>query len=569
MSRYYRRRTGPRRRGLFFITTGLLLLIICGIYFKMEILPSTTHVKPDFRGIEKPIYMDGELQQKGAIGEQDSIRLPLTVVQKHIDSSIRYEQSSKTIIMATKDKLLHFKTDELTGKVNSKPFELRFAAEQVNKELYLPIAPLQELYGIQLQESQETGIITLYRAGDTIQHGEVASFSNQKRTVPLRTGPSIHEPIVQDVRQETSMNLLKQVDDWYQVQLDNGYVGYMRQADVVVNDKVQVQLKEQGSTTPAAPLSGPINLIWEAVYSKNPDVTKLGEMPGVNVVSPTWFSLLDEQGNLQSKADPTYVQWAHQNNKQVWALFSNSFEPDLTTKALATFETRFQMIQQILTYAQIYQVDGINIDFENIYTKDRDNFTQFIREITPMLREQGLIVSVDVTPKSNSEMWSKFLDREAIGSIVDYMFVMTYDEHWAASPKAGSVSSMPWVEESLRRIIEEDKVPPSKLVMGVPLFTRVWSEKTDSGKTKVSSKSVGMQSIRDIIKKQKVTSTYDEAAGQNYVEYTEDGMKKRIWIEDETSIKARVALSKQLKLAGTGAWARSFAVSDIWDALAP
>jgi len=253
---------------------------------------------------------------------------------------------------------------------------------------------------------------------------------------------------------------------------------------------------------------------------------------------------------------------------QVWALFSNSFEPKLTTEALSTFDRRFQMIQQVMSYAQIYRIDGINIDFENVYTKDKENYTQFIRELTPMLRAQGLIVSVDVTPKSNSEMWSAFLDRKSLGELVDYMMVMSYDEHWASSPRAGSVSSLPWAENAMRRIIDEDQVPAEKLLLGIPLYTRIWTEATVDGKKKVSSKTAGMKSIQELIEKKQLQPKLDAATGQNYVEYEEDGAKRRIWIEDQTSLQARVKLAEELGLAGTASWTRSFALPEAWEVLA-
>ncbi|WP_152396748.1 glycosyl hydrolase family 18 protein [Paenibacillus guangzhouensis] len=568
MNLRYQKRTGLRVRGLFFIIAAIAVLVVAGIYIKEEVLPSTKHVKPDFHGLAKPIFVAGELQEASAIGTKEGIKLPLSVVQKNIDATIRYEKKSKTIIMATHDKLIHFKTDELTGRVNSKPFELFFTAEQVKGTLYLPIAPLEELYGLQVKEDPSTGTVTLFKAGDQVQSAKTVKLKKEEKTLPLRVGPSIHKPIVQDVKQGENLRIWADLDGWYKVQLENGIVGFLQDSDVEMGEQLTIEQVPASSEHPVEKIDGPINLIWEAVYNKTPDVNKIGPLPGVNVVSPTWFSLLDGQGNVQSKADTAYVNWAHANNMQVWALFSNSFEPKLTTEALSTFDRRFQMIQQVMSYAQIYRIDGINIDFENVYTKDKENYTQFIRELTPMLRAQGLVVSVDVTPKSNSEMWSAFLDRKSLGELVDYMMVMSYDEHWASSPRAGSVSSLPWAENAMRRIIDEDQVPADKLLLGVPLYTRIWTETTVDGKTKVSSKTAGMKSIQELIEKKKLKPQFDAAAGQNYVEYEEDGAKRRIWIEDGTSLEARVKLAEELGLAGTASWTRSFALPEAWEVLA-
>lgn len=567
--RQRRKRTSPRKRGLFFVGLGIVILLAAGYYVWTEVLPNREHVQPDLRGLKKPIFVEGQIQGVSAIGEKESIKLPLPVVQEIIDPNIRYEKATKTIILTTKDKLIHFKTDQLTGQVNSKPFQLHFAAEQVKDTIYLPLAPLQELYGMKVEEHPETGIVMLMRAGDRIKMAKVPAQKDQEETVPMRTGPSIHEPIVADIAQGAALRIWDQTDDWYKVQLDNGYVGYVKQSDVILDqDKLIEQLPEESFEWNGQ--GKPINLIWEAVYNRNPDPYTFDELPGVNVVSPTWFSLLDGQGNIQSKADARYVRWAHDKGMQVWALFSNSFEPKMTTSALSSFEIRFQMIQQLLSYAKMYRLDGINIDFENVYTKDMQNVTQFVRELTPMLHEQGLVVSIDVTPKSNSEMWSAFLDRRSLGQIVDYMMVMSYDEHWAASPIAGSVASLPWVERAIIKIMDEDDVPANKLLLGMPLYTRIWSETAKKGGgVKVSSKTASMKKVQDILEKFDLKPQLDPMSGQNYVEYTEGGILKKIWIEDRVSVKARVELARRLNLAGTATWTRSFAVPEIWDIISP
>jgi spore germination protein YaaH len=312
-------------------------------------------------------------------------------------------------------------------------------------------------------------------------------------------------------------------------------------------------------------LGNKINMTWEAVYDQKIDTAQIGPMQGVNVVSPTWFELAEDNGTIKGKADPAYLKWAYQQGLQIWALFSNDFEPDRTTKALATVERRFFMIQQLLAFAEVYGLQGINIDFENVHTSDKGNFVQFVRELTPLLHEQGLVVSIDVTPKSNSEMWSLFLDRAALGRVVDYMMVMAYDEHWASSPKSGSVASLPWTENSIVRIMEEDGVPASKLILSMPLYTRIWTEKKGAdGKISVTSKAVGMDKVKEITAAKKLKPVLDTAVGQNYVEYTEDGALNRIWIEDDVSMQARVALVRKYDLAGVATWQRAFQTATIW-----
>ncbi len=565
---YRKKRRGGGKTKWFF---GLIL-IIAGLYWAQSVwLPNREHVDPEWLGrVEKPIFSGGQWLDGTGIGSGDSLKLPLPIIQQVIEPTIRYEEDTKSVILTTPRKLVLLKADEKIAKINNKPTELRFAPEEKDGILYLPAHLLQELYGAEVQEDASTGAVLLYRAGESLMPAAINTGSGKKDgTIPLRTGPSIHEPILADMKDETALRILQAPDDeWYYVQLDNGYTGYVRQKNVVTGEKRFVpELKQELSAAKQKWQSKTVNMTWEAVYQVAPKPSSIGKLPGVNVVSPTWFSLVDGAGNVRSKADSVYVKWAHGQGKQVWGLFSNSFEPDLTSKALSSFENRLTTIMQMLHYAKIYDLDGINIDYENVYTKDGDNLTQFMRELRPLAEEQGVIVSIDVTPKSNSEMWSAFLDRRALGEVVDYLVVMAYDEHWAASPVAGSVASLPWVRSSITRILEEDGVPPSKLILGIPLYTRIWTETQKDGKTEVDSKAIGMDKAQQIIAEKKLKPRFSEETGQNYVEYEDKEGRHRIWLEDAESLQRRVELAKSLKLAGIATWTRSFASDNAWETL--
>ncbi|MFD1179690.1 glycosyl hydrolase family 18 protein [Paenibacillus puldeungensis] len=548
-----------------------LILIIIGVYWASTVLlPNRNHVNPEWLGeIDKPIFAAGKLMEGTAIGKGDSLKLPLPVIQSVIDPTIRYEKKTQSVILTTPRKLVFLKTDEKIAKINNKPIHLLFAPEEKKGTLYLPANLLKELYGIEIHENADTGAVLLYKAGEGVLGANIQTNSRKNSaTVPLRTGGSIHKPILADLKQGTTVRVLQTADNWYYVQMSNGYVGYVDKKYINLGKKKIVpKLKQELSTAKKKWESKTINMTWEAVYKVAPNPSAIGDLPGINVVSPTWFSLIDGDGNVRSKADSTYVQWAHSRGMQVWGLFSNSFEPDLTTKALASFENRLTTILQMLHYAKLYDLDGINIDYENVHTKDGDNLTQFMRELRPLAEEQGLIVSIDVTPKSNSEMWSAFLDRRALGEVVDYMMLMAYDEHWAASPESGSVASLPWVRASVTRILEEDGVPANKLVLGLPLYTRIWTEIEKDGKTDVSSKAIGMKKAQEIIANKKLKPRLSEETGQNYVEYSDKEGLHRIWLEDEDSLNRRVELAKSFGLAGVAAWNRSFASDEAWGVL--
>ncbi|MFD1954325.1 glycosyl hydrolase family 18 protein [Paenibacillus thailandensis] len=559
-----RPRRKRRRAGRHFFVFFLLgLFAVVGWYIYLNYIPNNKIVKPDYP-FKHTIMVEGQAAAEGATLRNGEILLPVDVLNEALgpDKPIYYEPDTGSIVMTTSDKVLRLRTESLTATINSKPYQLTVAAEVEDGIVYVPATPLKELYGIDAEYAEQTGIVTLLRAGKAIQLAETKS----EEGASIRLGASIREPIVEQVPAGGVIRVWDSGNGWLFVQGPSGNPGYIASKDVTLTaEDVPEEPESNDSFVPWDAKDGPINLTWEAVYNRNPDPAGIPKMEGVNVVSPTWFELQDGKGTVKGKADPAYVRWAHSQGMQVWAVFSNGFEPERTTKALASADTRFYMIQQLVAFAELYKLQGINIDFENVHTSDKQNLVQFVKELTPLLHEQGLVVSIDVTPKSTSEMWSLFLDRAALGKTVDYMMLMAYDEHWASSPTAGSVASLGWTEQSLLRILEEDGVPPEKLILGMPLYTRIWTEtKDESGAVKVTSKAVGMEQVRSIIAEKKLKPAYDADSGQNYVEYKEGNALNRIWIEDEVSIKARVALARKYGLAGVATWQRGFQADDIW-----
>lgn len=526
-----------------------------------QFAPNRTKVDTEYHELSKPVFYQGNYYKLSAIGEKEGLKLPLELIQEWFDPSILYEKSSDSVIITTKDKVLQLKTAELSALMNEKPITLSFPVEKKGSDIYVPVEPLRQLYPFEIRESEKSGAVLLFKKGEILKWVK----QTDSEEVQLRTFASIKAPIVSSLSVGEDAMLLGEEGEWYRVQQSSGPIGYVRKTDVTEDHEETIPEQEQAiSYVPWKPPTGKLNMTWEHVITKNPDTTKLGEMPGLQVVSPTWFSLADGEGRIKNLADAAYVKWAESRNYQVWALFSNGFDPDRTSQALSTYDKRMKIIKQLLGFAQTYKLQGINIDFENVYLKDKETLVQFVREMTPFMHEQGLAVSIDVTPKSTNEMWSMFYDRPALAEVVDYMMVMAYDEYWATSPKSGSVSSIGWTERSVTQILNADKVPPSKLVLGVPFYTRQWTEEMKNGKLTATSKTLTMEAAQTIIKDKKLTPVFLPEAGQNYVEYKDGEKLIRIWLEDETSMKARLDLVRKYNLAGVASWRRGFEQPAIW-----
>ncbi|TKI57119.1 glycosyl hydrolase [Brevibacillus antibioticus] len=572
MSRESGRALRPRRRrrrafGRLFLLSFFLLAIFGSIYWFFVLRASTEHVQP-YDGDKNVIVYEGSQKESTYILESEQILLPFDFIKENIDPAIFWDEPTRSVIVTTKDKVLRMESGEVVAYLNKKPVDLLVPVKEVEGTRYVPLDPLEKLYPYSFERKADTGVLVVEKEGYEIQRAKVIA-AEEKQAV--RTGASHRTPIVAELSAGEIVDVLGKKENWYHVLTTSGVGGYISERSIEMMDVRKVQLEHttaNGQQHAAWKPEGKINLVWEHVVSKNPDVSKIDALPGVNVVSPTWFEMKDAEGNLLNRADSAYVKWAHKRGYKVWGLVTNGFNPDWTKSVLGSYDKRDQLIAQLLYYAHLYDLDGINIDFENVYLEEKEELVQFVRELTPYLHQQGLTVSIDVTIKSNAKQWSMFLDRKALAEVVDYVAVMTYDEHWAASPKAGSVASLPWVERGLQGVLEE--VPNEKLLLGVPFYTRLWTEaKQADGTVKVSSKAYFMTKAQEWINERKLTPVMDEASGQHYVEYKDpkDGNVYKMWIEDVTSMKKRMEIVNKYDLAGVASWRRGFEVPEIWQAI--
>jgi spore germination protein YaaH len=561
---FSRRGIFSRRLMLVWLTIFVCVMAITILVLWKQLVPNRLHADPDFHDLKQPVFYQGAYFPSSAIGDKEGLKLPLSLIQEWIDPTVVYEKSSDSVIITTKDKVLRFKTSQISALMNEKPYTLQFPVEKKEDTVYVPIEPLRQLYQIELRVSEQTGSVILVKQGDHLKWGRLAK---KKQTV-IRTGAGIHYPIVSEMAPDEQVMIWGEEEGWYKVQQTSGFTGYISKNDIVIDHEETIPSQEPApSFVPWKPAGDKLNMTWEHVITKNPDTSKITAMPGLNVVSPTWFSLADGAGNIKNLADASYMKWAQSRNYQVWALFSNGFDPTRTEEALSSYDSRMKIIKQLLGFAQLYKLNGINIDFENVNLKEKAGLVQFVREMTPLLHEQGLVVSIDVTPKSTNEMWSLFYDRPALAKVVDYMMIMAYDEYWASSPKSGSVASLPWVENSLSQLLSQEHVPASKIVLGIPFYTRLWTETLKDGKTVVSSKALSMDAAQEIIKQKKLIPVFSSETGQNYVEYKEGDKLMRMWLEDDTSVKARIELVNKYDLAGVVSWRRGFENPDIWSGI--
>ena len=314
-------------------------------------------------------------------------------------------------------------------------------------------------------------------------------------------------------------------------------------------------------------IEGKVNLVWDYYSNVGSAPDRSGtSIDGVNVVAPAFF-YLDDDGNLKDnigEKGENYINWAHDNGYKVWPMVSNA-EAGLTvtSEIMNSYAKRQKLIEDIVDKCVEYKLDGINVDFENMKQEDKDLYSRFIIELTPRLKEMGLVTSVDVTAPDGGETWSMCFDRHVIGDVADYIIFMAYDEYGVSSTKPGTTAGYDWVKLSLNKFLQTEEIESNKIILGIPFYTRVWT--TDpSGKS--TSKTVSMKKTESVIP-DGTQKQWNDDLKQNYVEYTDGNNKKQIWIEDIDSIKSKISLITENNLGGVASWQKDMELDEIWNVL--
>ncbi|HHX18174.1 MAG TPA: glycoside hydrolase [Clostridium sp.] len=491
------------------------------------------------------------------------ILIDFETVKKHFDPSIKWDKTLEKVIVSTKDRIIKMKTGSLTSFVNDKPLSLNIPIIQEEDVIYIPIEFLSDFYGIKVTHIEENNVVVIDYKTDFIKVANVIESG-----AVLRNGRDSKCPILRkfdDTKEnyKDEMRIFEEYDKWYKVRTWDGVVGFIEKQYVVakINTQTIYDKEEKEVVEESEVENDKINLVWDMVYTRRSNPSSVPDMNGLDIISPTWFQIQNSKGDLMNRAYSSYEKWAHEKGYKVWALLSNDFQDaDMTSKFLKDDKAIENFTKQILAYASLYNLDGINIDFENFYQKDRDLFTRFVEIITPKLKEQGLVVSVDVND-------IPCYDKKALSQIVDYVMYMSYDQHWRTSPVAGSVAQVSWQERILKRVLQEEGVPKEKLLLGLPYYTRLWEEKTEGGAISLSSVALTMEEAKRTIIENDAEPVWDEESGQFYAEYEKDNSRFRIWLEDEKSINLKSSLVHKYNLAGVCAWSRNFVSEDIWDVL--
>ncbi len=488
--------------------------------------------------------------------ENDIIYLSEADIQNFFDKHIYYDKDTNKIITTYDKKIAEIGFDSNIININGSDKQIYAHAIEKDGEVYLPVSEMAEVYDVEIQNIPETKVITM----DSLDRGQKRAIVN--KNVSVKSSTNFISRTVDRINKGDAVIIVATNGKYSQIRTANGKLGYIK-SNILENEfTVRENMGEEKQ------VDGKVNLTWDyfSEYATAPDRSGT-TIDGVNVVSPSFF-YLDEDGNLEENVGSegeAYIEWAHNNGYKVWPMVSNATAAreslDITSNIMNSYENRKRLIEAIVEKCVEYDLDGINIDFENMYAKDKDMYSRFIIELTPRLKEIGMVTSVDVTAPDGGETWSMCFDRNVIGDVADYIIFMAYDQNGTSSAEPGTTAGYNWVNLNLVKFLQTEVIESDKIILGIPFYTRVWT--TDSSGNIISRNTVYMKDIDSIIPAG-VEKTWDDKLKQNYVEYTDGANKKQIWIEDLDSLKAKISLVKENDLAGVASWQKDMESDDVW-----
>ncbi len=392
-------------------------------------------------------------------------------------------------------------------------------------------------------------------------------YYDTKETAPVRVEPSIKSDILRNIPVGEKLYYIGGTGSgggsFIKVMTQDGIFGYVQKKFLGESyyDVLQSVYTEPEYTHIS--MEDKVRLGWHQVTVPKANeklLQVIEDAPSMNVISPTWYRLIDTEGSISSLADHSYVEKAHEQGLQVWALIDNFASGVSTHEILSSSKTRAVLIDNMMAEAEAYGFDGWNIDFETLASKTGPHYIQFLKELSVKCREAGLVLSVDNYVPAP---YNAFYDLKKQSELVDYVIIMAYDEHYSGSETAGSVASMNFLKKAVKDTLAD--VPKEQVVMAIPFYTRLWAEQETDGQIKLSSEALTMNGAAEVLKRNDVTAQWDEVTGQNYAEYVSKGVTYKIWLEDEVSLRERLNVIMEAETAGIAAWRLGFETEGIWD----
>ena len=567
MSQKKRRRRRRRNSNAVMVLVVILLIVVVAAVGVLTAAikrhtPSDTRMDLNtYYGLEKEddvaLVLQNTVSDTKGKWMDGRVYLDYETVSNVLGGRFYWEADSSQMLYTTPKEILAIAPESTSYTVNGENKDEGYKIiRQTDDKIYLALDFIQKYMEITstVTESPNKAVIRYQWGSEKIVKA--------KNDTVIRYRGGIKSDILTDVAKGTELTLIEELDNWSQVATSDGFNGYVSKEELTAPEEKKAEYdgsyKEEFTSLTR---DHKINLAWHQVTSEDANAglaQTLESIKGINVISPTWFSVTGAEGTISSLASADYVNLAHEKGLEVWGLIYN-FNKDVSTlDTLSNRTSREHLIQKLIEEAVRVGLDGINVDFEALTQEEAPHFIQFIRELSISCRKNNLVLSVD----NPVPQFTSFYNRKEQGIVADYVIIMGYDEHTDGTEEAGSVASLPFVEEGIQQTLKE--VPKNKVINGVPFYTRLWF--TDNAGT-VTSEIMGMDQASKIVTEMGMEMYWNKDVSQNYAELSTDNGLYQMWLEDEQSLDAKMQLVQKYELGGVAEWKLGFERADVWNTI--
>lgn len=511
---------------------------------------------------EARLVVDLIKSDENAIVKDGKTYLPYSAAQKMMPR-IFYDALDDVVVYTTATEKYVYTAGDKEYQVNGKD-ETEDVPSFIEDggNLYVALDFIEKWHEMKADVYENPGRVVIFD-----ENNAEYEYTGVKSDTALREAGDKKEPILKELKEGEKVYLLEGTgNDFTRVFTGDGVTGYIKTSDLdtdnIEHKKYSFDRGKEDAGYTSITRDEPIVLGWHQVTSTAANSswgTALAKAEGLNVISPTWFGVADSEGEVTSLASKDYVTKLKAINVDVWPLISD-FNKDVDYNRLfMSTATRGNLIKNIIYFIEEYNLDGINIDFEHIKSSYAEGYIEFLRELSIEMRSRKKVLSVDnYIPLE----FNAFYNIKEQGIVSDYLCVMAYDEHYSGSPKAGSVSSLSWVKNSIENTVRS--APMKKLIVGLPFYTRLWRE-AHTGK--LTSRALSMDGGLNLVSSNKAKKEWDKEKGQYYAEWKDGKDRMRIWLEEEKSLEAKLKLVEKDKVAGIAFWKLGLERKEAWESV--
>lgn len=513
---------------------------------------------------EVVLLLEDRMYEKKGIILDDVIYVDYETVEEYMNHRFYWDSNENILTYTTPSEVIRTELGSKSYFINksetTRPYTI---VKSFGDKVYIALEYVKEFSNVEYEVYEEPKRMMI-----RCNWGEEFLYANTTSNTVIRYEASIKSPILKQIASGEKLAIVTEDEattkGFTKVMSSDGVIGYVKNKNLSETYYEKLVNNYQEPVYRSISKSFKINMVWHQVTNQKSNDTLLQRLEttkGVNVISPTWFAIQNNEGEISSLANDTYVKRAHNQGIEVWALvadFADNATVDMK-EVLSYTSKRDKLINALIAEAIKYNLDGLNIDFEKISANSARDYIQFIRELSVKCRSNGIVLSVDnYVPAA----YNAFYDREEQGKVVDYVITMAYDEFYAGSEEAGSTASIQYVSDAVKNTVKQ--VPAEKVIIALPFYTRLWKEKEGT----LSSEAYGMAQGEKVLADQGVTPEWNEQIGQYYGQFEKDGTNYRIWLENESSYELKLQAAFSENIAGVAAWKLGLEKESIWNLIA-